>query len=351
MTVRQCIAAEVCHEWSIRDGHISVAGYRSGMDGEGPDVGGVDRNEKVRRFLTERFDRGAGSVTSLGTGAWSRAYAFECGGRAFVVRFSGLEEDFRKDERAARWSSPALPVPAVVAVGESEAGFYAISERLSGDEIDDRDEAQLRALLPAIFGALDSLRAADVADSTGYGGWGADGDAPYSSWREMLLDVERDRTSQRHHGWRDRLAASPTGAGSFIEAHRRLVDLAPYLTEERHLIHADLLNHNVLVTGARITAVFDWGSAMYGDSLFDVAWFCFWSAWYPAWRAIDFTAEARRHFADIGLRVPSFDERLRACQIFIGLEGQGYQAWKGLWSDLAWTAARTLKVAEGRSRF
>jgi hygromycin-B 4-O-kinase len=349
MTVMQCIAAAVCHEWPIRDGHISVAGYRSGMDGNGPDEGGADRTLDVRRFLIERFDRGAGSVTSLGMGAWSRAYGFECGGRAFVVRFSGLEEDFRKDERAARWTSPALPVPAVVAVGESKAGFYAISERLSGDEIDDRDEAQLRALLPAIFGALAAMRAADVAHSTGYGTWDASGNAPYASWRETLLDVERDRASQRHHGWRDRLATSPTGPGPFFEAHRRLVDLAPHLTEERHLIHADLLNHNVLVAGERITAVFDWGSAMYGDPLFDLAWFCFWSAWYPAWRAIDFAAEARRHFAERKLDIPAFDERLLACQIYIGLEGQGYQAYKGLWSDLAWTAARTLEVARGRS--
>ena len=52
------------------------------------------------------------------------------------------------------------------------------------------------------------------------------------------------------------------------------------MRQERHLIHSDLLNYNVLVADGRISAVIDWGCAMYGDFLYDLAWFEFWAPWY-----------------------------------------------------------------------
>lgn len=303
---------------------------------------------QVQRFLADQLDVRARAVQRLSTGAWSEAFAFKWDGRPLVVRFSALEEDFRKDEHAARWRSPVLPIPEVLAVGKADPGFYAVSERLFGDDIDDRSEPELRVLIPSLLGMLDALRVVDVSSRTGYGVWGADANAPYGTWAETLLDVARDRPEQRHHGWRRRLAASPTGDGPFREAHDALAALVPGLPAGRHLIHGDLLYRNVLVTGDRITGLLDWGSAMYGDALFDLAWICFWSAWYPAWRAIDWAAEARGHLAATGLIVAGFDERLRACQLYIGLEGQGYQAFHGRWDEVAWTAARTLEIARGR---
>ena len=81
----------------------------------------------------------------------------------------------------------------------------------------------------------------------------------------------------------------------------------------------------------------------------DLAWLVFWQAWYPAWAGIDLVGEAARHYEMIGLAVPRFEERLRACQIYIGLDGQAYQAYVGSWSDLEWTAARTLEFVRGNA--
>ncbi len=117
------------------------------------------------------------------------------------------------------------------------------------------------------------------------------------------------------------------------------------MRRERHLIHSDLLNYNVLVADGRISAVIDWGCAMYGDFLYDLAWFEFWAPWYAAWRGIDFRREAARHYASIGLDVPRFEERLTGCQIHIGLAAQAYNAFKERWDALEETARRTLEVA------
>jgi hygromycin-B 4-O-kinase len=300
---------------------------------------------RAEAFLTTRFGGDASEVASLAEGVWSKAFAFRRAGCDYVIRFGAHREDFAKDRLAARYAGPALPIPRVVELGEALGGYYAISERVFGGYIDDVGETQMRALLPSLFAALDSARLADLSGTTGYGGWDAQGIAPYPNWRAVLLDVANDRPTDRTHGWRQRLAASPVGLGPFEEAYKHLQALADRVPEERHLIHSDLLHYNVLVDADRITGVLDWGCGMYGDFVYDLAWLCFWQPWYPAWQRIDFRAEALHHYASIGLDVPYFEERLRCCQIHIGLAGQAYMAYAGNWTDLQDTAQHTLDVA------
>jgi hygromycin-B 4-O-kinase len=295
--------------------------------------------------LAAHFGSDCSAVAPIGAGEWSKAFAFRWQGEDYVIRFGAHQEDFAKDCLAVQYSGPALPIPRIVELGEAFGGYYAISERVFGGYIDDLDAARMRALLPSLLAALDAMRLADLSDPTGYGSWGAEGSAPYPSWRAALVDVACDRPTDRTYGWRQRLAASPVGIGPFEEAYSLLQALASGLPEERCLIHSDLLHYNVLVEAERITGVLDWGCGMYGDFLYDLAWLCFWQPWYPAWQRIDFRAEVEQHYASSGLDVPGFEERLCCCQIHIGLAGQAYQAFAGLWTDLEATARRTLDVA------
>lgn len=299
----------------------------------------------VEAFLAARFGGDAGDVAHLGAGVWSQAFAFRRAGSDYVIRFGAHGDDFARDRLAAAFAGPALPVPAVLELGETEGGYCAIAERVYGGYIDDVDAARLRSLLPALFAALDATRLADLSHTTGYGPWDASGNASFPSWRAALLDVANDRPGDRIHGWWTRLAASTVGSAPFDAAYRRLQALAGDLPDLRCLIHSDLLQFNVLVEGERITGVLDWGCAMTGDFLYDLAWLCFWQPWYPAWQGIDFVQEARRHYAAIGLAVPGFEQRLLCCQLHIGLAGMAYQAYAGDWPNLAATAQRTLELA------
>ncbi|MDQ3411423.1 MAG: aminoglycoside phosphotransferase family protein [Chloroflexota bacterium] len=312
-----------------------------------PAKGGAVSAGQASAFLAARFGPGIGEVANVGHGEWSVAYAFRCDGAERVIRFGAHQEDFAKDHVAAGYGSPDLPIPAVTETGDAFDGFYAISERAFGGYLDDLDTASMRTLLPRLFAALDAARQVDLSTTTGYGMWGSDGVAPYPSWRAALLDVANDRPTDRTHGWRGRLLASPTGAGPFDEAIGHLSALVDACPEKRHLIHGDLLNRNVLVAAGRLTAVIDWGCAMYGDFLYDLAWFLYWQPWYPAWRAIDLRGAAARHHAAIGLDVPNLAERLRCYQVHIGLAAQAYNAFKGeeRWAALDATAKRTLAVS------
>jgi hygromycin-B 4-O-kinase len=299
----------------------------------------------AQAFLTVHFNGDASDVSPLGAGVWSQAFAFRRAGRDYVIRFGLHGDDFARDRLAAAYAGPALPIPAVLELREAFDGYYAIAERVDGGYIDDVDEAQMRRLLPALLATLDAMRLADLSHTTGYGGWDAAGNAPHASWRAALLDVANDRPGDRIHGWRARLAASAVGSEPFDAAYRRLEGLAGGLPDLRCLIHSDLLHFNVLVEGARISGVLDWGCAMTGDFLYDLAWLCFWQPWYPAWQRIDFEREARRHYVAIGLAVSGFEQRLLCCQLHIGLAGMAYQAYAGDWTNLEDTARRTLDLA------
>lgn len=306
-------------------------------------------SERVAAFLADHLDGPVSGLTPLRGGEWSAAYSFEFHGSPLVLRLSATDEDFAKDRVASLFATPGLPVPRLLEQGQVFDRHFAISEWAPGRPLDDLSAAEMRATLPSLLGTLDSIRDTAVRETSGFGRWSASTDAPFATWASFLLDVRNGPApTSRIAGWRERLDASSTGSGPFDRAFDRLRALAAIVPEPRSLVHADLLNGNVLVSGSTISAVLDWGNALYGDFLYDVAWFDFWSPWYPQWAGIDFVAEARRHFAAVGVDVPHFDARLTACLIHIGLDGQAYSAFKKRWDDVEATARRTLAIAESR---
>lgn len=314
--------------------------------------------DQATAFLLDRFGPSVAGVEPIGRGEWSRAFAFSADGNDLVARFGDHVEDFRKDELAARFRSPNLPIPRILEIGEALGGWYAVSERARGRFLDGLSVPELRATLPLLFATLDAMRSADLFTTTGFGFWGVDGNGVFPSWREALLGVAVEWSGSRLGDWRRDLIASPTGIELFDEAAERLRELVERCPEDRYLVHGDLLHFNVLIDGDKVSAVVDWGCAMYGDFLYDLAWLAFWSPWQPisaetdapipgepTWDAIDWVAEASDHYDRVGLDVPHLVERLRAYQLHIGLDSMRYNAVKGRWDNLARVTAQSLALA------
>src|SRR6266571_6875334 len=301
--------------------------------------------DEARALLRTR-GHDARDFIPLTGGEWSAAFAFREGDRDLVVRFHERRDDLEKDRFAQRWVAPALRTPRMLEIGDLSVGPYGISERVVGTPLDDLDEAGMRRMLPSLFAALDAMRDADLAGTRGYGLWHADGTANHASWADNLVREEPpgERGKQREF-----LSRSRVGTTEFDTGLARMRELLPFCPEERHLVHNDLLNFNVFVD-AHGVVLLDWGASIFGDFVYDIALLTFWWPWYRKWPGIDIRAEIERHYAQIGLAVPAFAERLRCCQLDIGISHIHYQARFERWDDCAWTARRTAELAESEIR-
>jgi len=297
----------------------------------------------AREFLERRFGPEA-RISPMRPGEWSAVYAVHTADADLVARFSAYDEDFKKDAHVARYASAALPIPRIIDWGPCEPGFYAIAERAPGQHIDELDRAQLRRALPSLLAALDAIRGIDLSAASGFGGWRADGTAAYPTWRAVLLSVATAPSTRGGLNAREQLKGSRSALGAFDEGFERMRALIDRCPEDRHLIHDDLMNRNVLVDGEHVSAVLDWGSSLYGDFLYDIAKIVFYRPWRPHWGDIDFAAEARGHYEAIGLAVPNFAERLLCYCLRIGLADMAYSAFRERWEQVDLKARRVREV-------
>src|SRR4051812_18043276 len=122
---------------------------------------GMKELEQVRAFLAERLGAAVRETAPLDAGAWSRAYSFRLADEEFVVRFGDHPEDYLKDRRMEAFSSPDLPIPEVLEVGEALGRHFTVSRRAFGEMLDHLDAAAMRRAVPAVLRALDAARQVD----------------------------------------------------------------------------------------------------------------------------------------------------------------------------------------------
>lgn len=277
----------------------------------------------------ERFGVDGTEVEYVGEGAWSRCFAFRHDGRELVVRFGRYVVDFERDWFAWRFASADLPIPQVFDIDEAFGAWFCISARAQGKPWEKLGSTEWSTTLPSILATLDALRCADISASAGFGEWDSRGAAPHATWPAFLAAVADDPPGRRTHGWRACLIDTPIGQDSFRRGYSEMMDLADAFRGPRSLVHNDLLNRNALAADGRVTAVFDWGCSFYGDFLYELATFVFWSPWHEAINESDVTSSAVSHYAQIGLDVADFDDRLRCCALHIGLVHLAYNAFLG----------------------
>jgi hypothetical protein len=79
-------------------------------------------------FLRERFGPQA-RIDVMRPGEWSAAYSVRTADAELVARFSAYDEDFEKDAYAARYSSPALPIPSIIDATRARRSHRPCSSR------------------------------------------------------------------------------------------------------------------------------------------------------------------------------------------------------------------------------
>lgn len=301
---------------------------------------------QAQAFLASHFGAEPTDVVLVGEGAWSRCFGFRLGDQALVIRFGNHVDDFEKDQLAYRYHSAALPIPHVSEIGQAFGGYYAISTRTYGVPLENLNAAQWQATLPSLVDVLEALRTADLAATTGLGGWGAAGDAPMRRWSEHLLAVGNDTPDRRTYGWRKQLATSPEAEATFVWGFDLLKEVVSDAVP-RCLLHCDLINRNVLVHENKISGVFDWGCSLYGDHLYELAWFEFWAPWHPELDVAALRTALEQRWREIGYTPVDKAARLTAAYLHIGLDHLAYNAYTGNTVNLLGTAARMRALVAG----
>lgn len=296
----------------------------------------------ARSFLIERFGIDGDDVEYVADGAWTRCFGFVHHGAELVIRFGRHVEDFERDRLAARFASPNLPIPQVIEIDGAFGAWYCVSTRAHGTPWEQIDSTEWASTVPSVLATLDALRLANLAGTTGYGAWDHEGNAPHATWTDFLADVINDAPGSRVHGWKRKLLDSPQGDEAFMRGYGCMLDLADAFPGPRCLIHNDLLNRNALAAGGQVTSLFDWGCSIYGDFLYELATFVFWSPWHASIERSDMLSRARDHYGDMGLDLPNLDARLRCCAVHIGLVHLAYNAFLGDFETLRMTEARLL---------
>jgi len=289
--------------------------------------------EQAQAFLAGHLGAEPSDIVPLGEGAWSQCFGFMCDSRDLVIRFGKYVSDFQKDQVAHQYANSDLPIPEVIEIGAALGGYYAISTRVFGVPLESVPAEQWLSLVPAVVAALEAMRMADLSATEGFGGWDAAGYAAHSSWRSRLLEVAEDRLDQRGYSWRDKLATSAEGKATFDWG----LDLLKQVADDavpRSLLHCDLTNRNVSVKADRITGVFDWGCSVYGDHLYDLARFEFWSPWHLQLDMEALRTAIEQRWVEQRYSPDNKVSRLKACYLHIGLEHLAYHAQLGNWATL-----------------
>ena len=302
--------------------------------------------QDTTRFLQEKFGSQISELTLLSGGEWSQAYSFIHQDRKYVLRWCNSSETFEKDAFASSFNSEAMLIPKIIYEGMKYDKYFAISEFAQGKFIETLIPIELEKTLPSLFNLFDALRNADLSKSTRYGGWDKSGIGGHKSWKEYLLDVKNDHNDALTHGWYTSLANSTLGTNIFDQLYSRLLSLVDQCPEVRELIHADLLNYNLLVSDNKISAVIDWQCSLFGDSLYDIAWFTFYAPWYPQLEAVQLCQKAIAHFESIATNTLNLKTRLLCYHLHIGLGSIAYNTFKKDWKAAQEVAEYTLKISQ-----
>lgn len=276
----------------------------------------------VQRELGENVT----ALTTLRSGAWSSAVAASTPNSEYVIRFGATADDFRCDELAATFSGPNLPIPGVHAIGQLDDRFWCMSYRMPGTHLNELTTDQMKLALPSLAATLTAMRDVDSSSTHGYGGWDAHGNGVFASFADQLMDVAEDIPDSRGGGWKQILNQHKYERNVFDKGLVILERLCTHLPNDRHLVHQDTLNYNVVVHNNIISGIFDWGCAMWGDAVYDLAWFRFWNPWYPQWAGLDIPGYLERK---VGINGAQQHERMRCYLLHIGLMHIRYNAFIG----------------------
>jgi aminoglycoside phosphotransferase (APT) family kinase protein len=228
------------------------------------------REQAVAAFVAGELDCETTRVVRVDAFVTNAVYAVDADGRRFVVKASMLHDSLRAEVWAcARGADAGCAAPVILGLGRLGAGYSMsafIMRRVDG--------VAIVAGHPAFPEVGARLRRLHDVRLPGFGwlaeaSWDEHGDfsLPHRSWLGFLKGICGDARRLADHY----AVAAPVAeaAAAAIDAHAD----ALAAVEVGSLCHGDLKAAHILVDAGRLAGVIDWGDAVVGDPLWDIARF------------------------------------------------------------------------------
>jgi hygromycin-B 4-O-kinase len=159
----------------------------------------------------------------------------------------------------------------------------------------------------------------------------------FPSWRVYLANIREEEEPGDFYGkWHALFQTSFLEREVFDLISDHMLHLLDHCPAERYLVHGGYGFGNVIAHQGKVSGVVDWIDAKYGDFCFDIAWLDFWPAGH------DFGELFRRYYADKGLSIPHYAERVLCYQCYIALDGLRFFAKTENQDAYQWTRAHIL---------
>ena len=287
----------------------------------------------VLALLHECFAAPIEDLEVVSGGQIAQTYGFSAGGERYILRFTqhmgaNLDKELFIQRLLAASPVPTAPILHVGRLGDLH---YATSRRIPGAPLTSLPPDAYEEAFPALVQTLDDIHAVDVSAMSGFGIFGDDGVGFFPSWRASLAVIREEEPEWDFYGkWHTLFETTFLERDVWDGIYARMTELLAVCPEQRSLVHGNYGFGNVLAVDARITAVLDWLDAKYGDFLFDVAWLDFWSTE----RNVRGRVEAR--YAERGVAVPHYAERILCYQCYIALDGLRFFAKRQLEESYRW---------------
>lgn len=240
--------------------------------------------------------------------------------RHYVIRFNAaMPVNFEKEAYVYnRFASREVPIPRVVKLGRLGDTCYAVTETAPGRNLVQIPRSEYMALIPGQMAVLDAIHRIPVGDRPGYGIFDGDGVGLSPTWRAHREDVRNEEPDGDFYGrWHSLFNTTFLEQKVFDRLFNTMQNIG-CCPDERYLVHGNY--GNVLVEDRADPVVLYRMDARYGGFLYDVAWLDF------RLPADDYAGRFQAHYAEKGMNVPSYAERVLCYRCRIAMDAMKFYA-------------------------
>ncbi len=229
--------------------------------------------KEAQDYLRFKYSAEFKDITPLEGGVTTQAYKFRLNDKTLILKVNEAIDridTFRKEKFLTEIEGISFFAPKIFSIEKKFKKLFIISEAVKGEPLESflkKCTKNSRELLIGQLGEVFTLFKKTRVKNNLF--------ERKENWSSYILT--RIKKDHRHH-WNDIVTKTFFKPEFYEQIKNRIIAMKRVLPEDANdLVHGDFHMGHIYVKNGKISGIIDWGNAMTGDSLYDVATFMFWS--------------------------------------------------------------------------